>query len=117
MATSRSTTAEKSEDPKVTNTSTDDDTTDDDDLSISQPASSNLLPLTAPDAQGINRVVVGSDDGWEPAETDPDPKLVKRNEKRVKELKEAQDERQKALRTREEKSGAKRSDDASPLEP
>jgi hypothetical protein len=98
-----------------------DDTTDDTpedasfDTAISQPVNANLLPVTAPDHQGINRVVVPAEDNWVPAETDPDPRLVARNEQRVKDLQEAQELRQKERQGRVEE--AARPQDASPLEP
>jgi hypothetical protein len=86
-----------------------------DDTGVSEPINSRLLPVTAPDHQGINRVVVPSDDGWEPAETDPNPKLVARNEKRVADLREAQAKRLEDLKGQTEEPS--RPDDASPLEP
>jgi hypothetical protein len=94
---------------------TPDDGDDWDDTGVSEPINSRLLPVTAPDHQGINRVVVPSDDGWEPAETDPNPKLVARNEKRVEDLRAAQAKRLEDLKGQTEEPS--RPDDASPLEP
>jgi hypothetical protein len=97
------------------NATPDDDDDDWDDTGVSEPINSRLLPVTAPDHQGINRVVVPSDDGWEPAETDPNPKLVARNEKRVEDLRAAQAKRLEDLKGQTEEPS--RPDDASPLEP
>jgi hypothetical protein len=101
--------------PDAGNDGENEDGDDWDDTGVSEPINSRLLPVTAPDHQGINRVVVPSDDGWEPAETDPNPKLVARNEKRVEDLREAQAKRLEDLKGQTEEPS--RPDDASPLEP
>jgi hypothetical protein len=65
--------------------------------------------VTYTDNRGVERLAGGFDDGWEPAQVDPDPKLVARNEARLEHLEEAgkkREERQEALKTESEKGSS-----------
>lgn len=74
---------------------------------VSEPIRMPLVTYT--DNRGVERLAAGFDDGWEPAQVDPDPKLVARNEARFEHLKEAgkkREERQEALQTQSERDSA-----------
>lgn len=78
---------------------------------VSEPIRMPLVTYT--DNRGVERLAGGFDDGWEPAQVDPDPKLVARNEARFEHLKEAgkkREERQEALQTQAEKDSGGSSD-------
>lgn len=67
-------------------------------------------PVTFQDNRGVDRLVGGFDDGWEPAQVDPDPLLVAHNEARLAELEQAgkdRDKRQESLKTDAERESEK----------
>jgi hypothetical protein len=67
-------------------------------------------PLTFTDNRGVERLVGGFDDGWEPAQVDPDPLLVAHNEARQAELDQAAkdlEKRQESLKTDAERESEK----------
>lgn len=81
-------TASKATEAKTTAAENDQTETDAPSGVVEQPLK-GLFPVTAPDNQGVRRVVGQVDDGWTPAPVDPHPDDVKAAEDLEKRIEDA----------------------------